>query len=130
MLLLLRLPLVIFPSSDCEFDVFVLAALRSATQKNHDALAMLPEVNPVTRSEIDPALENSLSDALYIRKVSQAHSVQGDGHLARRLCVQPVHPLAKRAMIFAVVVFADFDHRLDGNIYFTIVNLDQSGIPT
>lgn len=70
MLLLLRPPLVIFPASERELDVFVLAVLRSAAQKNHDALAMFPEIDPVTGSKIDPALENSRSNTFYIRKVS------------------------------------------------------------
>jgi hypothetical protein len=62
------------------------------------------------------------SQRLLHGEVSQPHSVQGSGHLSRRLCVQPVHPLAKRAMIIAVVVFADFDHWRNGSIYVTIVN--------
>jgi hypothetical protein len=48
--------------------------LRSATQKKHDALAMLAKIDLVTGTKIDPALKNSRPNAFYIREVSEAQN--------------------------------------------------------
>ena len=64
--------LVIFPASDCEFDVFVLSVLRASAKKDHDALAMFCKLDPIARPKIDAALKNARSDTFNVGEVAES----------------------------------------------------------
>jgi hypothetical protein len=67
---LLRLALpVVGPSNPCGRDVAVLALLRAAAWQNDKSLAILAEIDPISRPEIDAALEHACADALDIGEV-------------------------------------------------------------
>ena len=110
MLLQLLLPPVVFPASEGEFDIALLAVLGSPGKKDDDALAVLTEVNPVARSEINPALEDTRTNTLHVGEVPQPYSVKGSCHFSRGFRVQAIQPFAKRAMIVAILVLSDLNH--------------------
>jgi len=57
-------PFVILPTRQCRLDVSLLAFLRSAANKNYEPVAILAEVNSVTRTKIDPVLKQAGPGAL------------------------------------------------------------------
>ena len=91
-------------------DVSLLAFLRSAANKNYEPVAILAEVNPVTRTKIDPVLKQAGPGALSARKIALLNARQSNRNFGRRLGVQPVGPRCKRATSAAVKVLAYFDH--------------------
>jgi hypothetical protein len=61
--------LVVLPSGDSVFDVGLLTLLGSFAEQDDKALAVFPEVNPVTWAEGDPALMNARADTFTLEKL-------------------------------------------------------------
>jgi hypothetical protein len=114
--------LVVFPPCERELDVVLLALLCATTKKNDYLLAFFPKIQTISGTKIDPALVNASSNTLGIGEVPQSYAVKSRRHLPRGFGVQPVVPFPKRIVTATVVILSDVDHRLDGNIYCTIVN--------
>jgi hypothetical protein len=52
------------PPNQCGIDVFLLAFLRPAANKDYKAVAIFAEVNPAARTKINPVLVNSSPNTL------------------------------------------------------------------
>ena len=64
---------------------------------------------------------NAGANAFHVGEISQSQAIQGGRHLARSLGIQSVEPLAEGAAPAPVLVFADVNDRVHGNIYTTII---------
>src|SRR5580698_7367720 len=63
-------PLVVRPQFFRPLDVALLALLGPASERNHQRLAVAPEIHPVARSPIDPVLEHPLAYGFRVRGVA------------------------------------------------------------
>src|SRR5690348_4794415 len=102
--------LVVLQSGDCCRDVRLLALFRAAAEKYHEPLAILPEVDAVTRTKINPVFVNASPNALRVRKIPLLHSCESRGDFRGCFFVQAVGPRSKWAVSTTVQVFAYFDH--------------------
>ena len=71
----------ILPKAPSHFDVRLLAPLRTATEQDHDVLAVLGKVDPIARPPIDPILADD-ADSLDGRRVAHLETRPGDCNLA------------------------------------------------
>ena len=98
------------PADLCYCNVLLLPLLRSPTEQDDESLSIPPEVNPVTRPEIDPPLENPCANSFDIRKGTLLDAEQGCGNLGRRLGIEAIEPFTERASTALVEVLADLNH--------------------
>ena len=73
-----------------------LPLLRASTQQNHDALAILAEVDPVARPEVDLEFVHAAAHAFDIREVPLTEPSQRHGRPRRRGRIQVLEPARKR----------------------------------
>ena len=105
------------PSGNGVVDVFLLPLLGSATEQNDDCFAILSEIDAVTWAKINPILVDAGANALGVREISKSEAIENCGHLLRRLRVQEIKPLAKRAAAALVQVLTQSrSSPSDGNI--------------
>jgi hypothetical protein len=52
-------------------DIALLALLSSSQKQNHEPLAILAEIHPVSRAEVDPPFGNAFADRLHIAQISR-----------------------------------------------------------
>src|SRR6266849_5618155 len=71
-------PLVVGPSLLRCRDVLLLAALGTSRQQNHEPVAVLAEIDPVSWPEIDPEFLDPCPDALDVGKVAKLDARQRD----------------------------------------------------
>jgi len=77
-------------------DRRALPLLRAAAQKYHDRLAVLAEIDPVTRAKIDLRLEDTASDPFDGREVALPEAVQRGADLRCGVRIQIVEPAPPR----------------------------------
>src|SRR6476646_8585166 len=63
--------LVVGPSFVRVSNVLVLTLLRSASEQDHDGVAIFAEIDPISWPKIDSVLEHAGTDALDVREVRQ-----------------------------------------------------------
>src|SRR5262245_24586790 len=108
MSLLLRLTLlVVGPSLLGRCTVAVLALLRPAAEQNHDRIAVLAEVDSMTRPEIDAVLEHAGAHALHVREVAQLQPANRNRHFRGRCGVERLKPACEGTRPCAVEVLKD-----------------------
>ena len=88
-------------------NVAVLVLLRPAAQQNHDSVAVLAEVDSISRSEIDAVLEDAGTDALHVREVAQLQSSSGVCHFRSCGGVERLKPAGEGTRPCAVEVLQD-----------------------
>jgi hypothetical protein len=88
----------------------VLASFRAAAKEYHQPLAILPEVDAVTRAKINPVLVNASPNALCVRKIALLHSCESSGNFRGCFFVQAIGPRGKWAVSTTVQIFAYFYH--------------------
>src|SRR5258706_16419629 len=98
-------PLVIGPSFLCCRDVLLLEALGTSRQQNHEPVAVLAEVDPVSWPEIDPEFLDPCPDALDVGKVAKRDARQRDRDLRGGLSIEALKPGPVRAVSICIVVF-------------------------
>ena len=69
-------------------DVLLLPPLRASTERHDHRIAVAPEVDPVSRTGVDPVLEDSASDAFRARQDVPPHAVKRRRDLDCRLAVE------------------------------------------
>src|SRR6185437_13866810 len=102
--------LVVLPSGECCRDVRLLAFFRAAAKEYHQPLAILPEVNAISRTKINLVFVNASPNALRVRKIPLLHSCESSGNFRGCFFVQVIGPRGKWAVSTPVQVFAYFDH--------------------
>src|SRR5579883_2395709 len=102
--------LVVLPPGERCRDVRLLAFFRTAAEKYHEPLAILSEVDAVTRTKINPVLVNASPNPLCIRKIPLLHSRERSSNFRGCFFVQAIGPRGEWAVSTTVQVFAYFDH--------------------
>src|ERR1700704_5651085 len=75
-------PLVVLPVSVRRIDIALLSLLGSAGQQDDDRLAIAPEINPIARTKIDPALQHTFAHAFDVGEIALLHAGKPAGDLA------------------------------------------------
>jgi hypothetical protein len=78
-------PFVVLPVGKGGSYILLLALFRAATEQNHQAPAVLSQIDSVTGPKIDPAFEHTRTNALDVREVADSQSGDGNSHLGSRL---------------------------------------------
>jgi hypothetical protein len=104
--------LVVLPPGECCRDVRLLAFFRTAAEEYYEPLAILSEVDAVTRTKINLELVNASPNALRVRKIPLLYSCESSGNFRGCFFVQAIGPRSKRTVSTMVQVFAYFDHIL------------------
>src|SRR5258705_6158712 len=89
-------PLVVGPSLLRCRDVLPLAALGTSRQQNHEPVAVLAEVDPVSWPEIDPEFLDPCPDALDGGKLAKRDPRQRDRDLCGGLSTDEILPSSVR----------------------------------
>ena len=93
-------------------DVPLLALFRAAAEQNHKAFAVLAEVHPVTRPEINSAFKDGGTYTLNVREIPGSEPSQSGRNLGGSLSVQLIEPCRIRASPVPVIVFPNVNHRV------------------
>ena len=62
-------------------DVTILPIFGTASQENHQFIAVLAEINPVSGTKIQLVLTNALSDWRNVGKITVFHARKGSAYL-------------------------------------------------
>jgi hypothetical protein len=100
-------------------DIAILPLLCSATEKNHDRLAIASDIDPISRSEIDLQFADAMSDSLDIRDVACAQPQHRPFHAHGSEAIKTVEPETERISSIHINVLTNLDHSI-GAIYVTI----------
>jgi hypothetical protein len=73
-------------------------------------LSVPPEVDPVTRPEVDPPLEYASANTFCIREGTLFNAKQSRGDLGRRLGIEAIEPFSERTFTALVEVLEDAQH--------------------
>src|SRR5262249_34196875 len=76
--------LIAVPVSVSRIDIALLALLRAAYQKDHQRRAVLPEIDPVSWSEIDSILKYACTDRFDVGKIPLLRPDDGARDLGAR----------------------------------------------
>src|SRR6266436_5706191 len=98
-------PVVVGPSLLRCRDVFLLAALGTSRQQNHEPVAVLGEVDPVSWPEIDPEFPDPGPDALDVGKVAKFDARERDRDLRGGLSMEALKPGPVRTVSICIEVF-------------------------
>ena len=91
------LALFVVPPISVRFvDIALLLLLRAARQQDHQGLAILSEIDPVARPEIDAILEHAFANRLHIGKIALLQADYGARDLSSRNGFQIRKPLGER----------------------------------
>ena len=83
----------------CHFDIVSLCLLRAATQQDDDLASYSPEIHSVSRPNIDPQLEDAMSDRPAVTKIPCCNAVDSvHDDAINGLPFEVVHPIAKRTI--------------------------------
>src|SRR5260370_37471738 len=104
--------LVVDPSLLGRCDIAILALLRSAAEQNHDCVAVLAEVDAISRPEIDAVLEYAGTHALDVREVSQLQSTNCSRYFRGCCGVKGLKPACEGTRPCAVEVLKDRQHQM------------------
>lgn len=90
----------------------LLALLGPATDEDYESVAVLTEINPIARAEVDSIFENTGSDAFHFREISLLDSHNGDRNFGGSLAIEVIKPVPVEAVAGSVEIFANLDHVL------------------
>jgi hypothetical protein len=110
--LLLFSALIFLPVDESGADFLRLAFLRATSEQDHQTLAVLAKIDPVTWAEIDPLFEQAGSDAFNVREVAAREPGQRRRDFGRRLRIEAIKPNSIWAPPFWIDVFANVDHSI------------------
>src|SRR5262245_27824466 len=68
--------------------------LAASAQEDYHAGAVLAEIDPIARSEVDLPFVNAAADPFHVREVPRSNAVEGCGNLCRRSRVQTIKPVS------------------------------------
>jgi len=102
-------PFVVGPARLRRLNVFTLAFLRAAADQNDKAFAILAEVNPVSRAEIDLVFEYAGSHAFGVREIPLLHTRKSDGNLGCGRRIESFEPDREESVPLFVNVATQFD---------------------
>jgi hypothetical protein len=100
--------------------IFLLAFFGTSAEQDYKSITILAKINTVSRSEIDPAFENALSDTFGRRKITLLHSDESSGDLARGRRIEPIEPFGIRAVAISADILSDCDLTPISNAFVTI----------
>ena len=88
-------------------DIALLSLLGSAGQQDDDRLAIAPEINPIARTKIDPALQHTFAHAFDVGEIALLHAGKPAGDLGAGRRVQFREPLGEGFLTARGDVVAD-----------------------
>jgi hypothetical protein len=101
----------IFPLPDLRcIDIFLLAFLRPAADKDYQAISIFAEVNPITRAKFDAIFKDAGPNTLGVGKIALLDASQSRRDLGSRFPVQTIGPRPKRAIPVPIKVLAHFEY--------------------
>jgi hypothetical protein len=122
-------PLVVLPVELCVPNVLFLGAFVSAGQKQNQSLPELSKVHAVSRSEINPKLENTFANRLAIASIPLRQPVDSNENPSNRRAIsERLNPFPK----YGLACFGDVTTNLDHDwivIYISQALSIDSGIP-
>ncbi len=93
----------------CPADVAPLGAFVTATQQNHDLLALQPVINTVARPQRDAQFKHPTAHGFAIAEIPGAYPCQADIHCRLHFSVmEGIEPLVKRDEAVLKLQLLDF----------------------
>jgi hypothetical protein len=108
---------VVTPSGDSIVNVFPLTLFTSTAEQDDYPLAVLAEINPVARAEVESVFEDARANSLHARKVGLRETRHNYSHLGSRWRIQVVEPFR----IWAMATQIQYSSSVNSTIYVTIL---------
>src|SRR5450759_1398222 len=101
---------VVLPIGDRRVDVALLPLLRAARQQDQQCVPVAPEIDSVSRPEIDLVFQHALADGFYVGEIALLHPGDNASNLGARYRVQIREPFSERLAAIRSHVITNLEH--------------------